>query len=73
MASNTAETEFKRHMEGFMRPLFRSAMSIDESHQSRETALATIHKLSVWIGREIFAGRLPPDLRDGFDRLEPPS
>lgn len=73
IAQRIGKTEFKRQMEGFMRPLFKSAVSLDESHQSKESALTCIHKLSALIGREIFAGRLPPDLRDTFERLMPPS
>lgn len=73
IAQRIGKTEFKRAMEGFMRPVFRSATSLDESHQSKEAALACIHKLSALIGRDILAGRLPPDLRDTFDRLLPPT
>jgi len=71
LAQRLGKTEFKRHMEPFLYPLFNSASSSHESHQSQENAVLCIHKLGQFVGRDIFAGRLPPDLRDDFEKLLP--
>ena len=66
VAKRLGKKAFKQHLELFLPALFDSALTEAQSHPCRQSAASCIRQLADFIGRGIFEGRLPPDLREAY-------
>ena len=64
MGEAVGKKVFKRHLDGFLKPLFDTLSRITTSQLASHAAASCVRQLSVFVGPSIFRGRLSDSQRE---------